>query len=46
MEVLQSHVQKRGNKSRTANKQIGNRAGEVLLLGICAKFNGSNSIEL
>lgn len=27
------------------NKQIGNRASEVLLLGLCAKLNGSNSTQ-
>ncbi len=32
-------------KSTGHNKQIGNRAGEVLLLSFCARLNGSNSIQ-
>ena len=27
------------------NKQIGNRAGEMLLLSFCPRLNGSNSIQ-
>lgn len=27
------------------NKQIGNRAGEVLLLSFCARLKSSNSIQ-
>ena len=35
------------NKESTGyNKQFGNMAGEVLLLGRSAKLNNSNSIEL
>ena len=31
--------------STGGNKQIGNRAGEVLLLNFCTRLNGSNPIQ-
>lgn len=32
-------------KQRTANRQIGNRAGEVFLLNFGARLNSSNSTQ-
>lgn len=38
--------QSQPRKGAADNKQIGNRAGEVLLLNFCTKLNDSNSIQL
>lgn len=32
-------------RATSANKQIGNRAGEVFLLGFCERLNHSNTIQ-
>ncbi|HNK91211.1 MAG TPA: hypothetical protein PKN63_11685 [Chitinophagales bacterium] len=45
LQIGQRTTRNENKESRTANKQIGKRAGEQLRLNDSAKLNDSNSIQ-